>query len=233
MIVNGFWHGGDLDDLSLYCINSWIKNGYSFNLWTYNKSIQVENVVIKDAEELVPFTSYFTYDGGHTAGTPVAFSNYFRAVLLYELGGLYADLDMLCLRPYRFNKKYMFCKQGHNAYDWLESKYGEKVSIGTSIIYTKDKHQKIFSDWKNEIKRLSSGRIKHGDLGPDLFTKLIIEHSLLSYCKGKKTFNPIDFFNFDKVFEGPLVTYGIHLFSSQWKEDKEDKLNKLKAFYGE
>ena len=54
----------------------------------------------KYKHHIVDFREYFTYDEGHSKGTPVAFSNLFRAELLYQRGGLYADLDMFCLKPY-------------------------------------------------------------------------------------------------------------------------------------
>ena len=104
MIVNGFWYGKEIDELSIYCIQSWIKKGFEFHLWSYNKT-QVEGAISKNASLILKEDQYFTYDGGHSAGSPVAFSNLFRAELLYQKGGLYVDLDMLCVNAFNFTDK--------------------------------------------------------------------------------------------------------------------------------
>ena len=221
MVVNGYWHKGELDSLSKFCINTWIKNGFEFHLWTYDLSLKSDSITIKNANTIVDESEYFTYDGGHTVNTPVAFSNLFRAELLYKLGGLYVDLDLLCIKPYSFNDRFVFCEQAHNAYDWLESKYKLKLSIGTSIIYSRDKNERLFKRWAYRIRRLSNGTIRHGDLGPDLFTSLVIKEKLLSYILDKNFFNPIDFFNHNELFKSKLDTYGVHLFASQFKTNNQ------------
>jgi len=223
MTVNGFWYGEQIDELSLFCINSWISNGYEFYLWTYNTDIEIEGVTVKNAEDLLPFMSYFTYDKGHSAGTPVAFSNYFRAILLYEIGGLYVDLDMLCIKPYSFTKDYVFCKQHHSAYP---------ISIGTSIIFSKRNKNRIFKQWADSILYKAKGSIRHGDLGPDLFTSLVIKNKLLHYTLEKQYFNPIDWENSNEMFKVRVDSYGMHLFSSQWTIDDYSNIKILKDFYG-
>jgi mannosyltransferase OCH1-like enzyme len=223
MIVNGFWYGNKLDELSLFCINSWVKHGYEFHLWSYTE-YKIPGVIFKNAEDLLPSESYFTYDKGHSAGTPVAFSNYFRAVLLYEIGGLYVDLDMLCVKPYRFVQDYVFCEQEHSAFS---------LSIGTSIIYVKERNQPIFKDWCESILEKRKESIRHGDLGPDLFTSLVKKYSLHNYTLSKEYFNPVDWENSEEMFIRPFTTYGIHLFSSQWTEKDFSRLATLKQYYGE
>ena len=93
MIVNGFWFG-ELGEVQQKCIDSWENNGYEFKLWDES-----------NCDWIVSTDEYFTYKHGHSKGTPVAFSNLFRAELLFQQGGLYVDLDMLCLKPYEFNKR--------------------------------------------------------------------------------------------------------------------------------
>ena len=100
MIVNGLWYGSELGELEKLCIDSWIENGYKFRLWLYEDIEVPKDVIVKNANHIVSFDQYFTYSEGHTVGTPVAFSNLFRTQLLYKLGGLYVDLDVLCLKPY-------------------------------------------------------------------------------------------------------------------------------------
>lgn len=215
MIVNGFWYGSELGELEKLCINSWIKNGYEFYLWLYDDIEVPENVIIENANNIVSFNQYFTYNEGHTRGTPVAFSNLFRTQLLYQIGGLYSDLDMLCLKPYDFNKRFVFSEQVDSGWDY---------HVATCILYSKNKEEKIFDDWSDWIISKKSKIITHGDLGPNLLTKLIIEHDLKKYVLPKEYFCPVDWQSYKEIFDYKGDSYGIHLFSSLWDEEDYSKI---------
>ena len=218
MIVNGFWYGSELGELEKLCIDSWIKNGYEFHLWIYD-DIEVSNgVVVENANHIVSFNQYFTYNEGHSKGTPVAFSNLFRAQLLYQRGGLYTDLDVLCLKPYDFNKRFVFSEQGDNIHPY---------HVATCILYTKEAGESFFDDWSDWIIAKKNKTITHGDLGPNLFTKLITLYNLKEYVLPKEHFCPVDWESYKGIFNYRGDSYGIHLFSSMWDEDDYKKIEKL------
>lgn len=206
MVVNGFWIGDKLDYLSSYCIKSWVKQGYEFHLWTYNK-LKNANCILRDANEILEREDYFTYDGGHSKGTPVAFSNLFRAHLLYKLGGLYTDLDVYCLKKYDFKRNFTFSKQKHNKY---------RYSVGTHVIYSRYSKQNIFDNWINKINELRADNIRHGDLGPDLLTSLINKNILNNYVVDEEIFSPVGFYELNKLNSiNYSNSYGVHLYGSQ------------------
>jgi len=212
MIINGFWHGSELGELEKLCINSWIKNGYEFHLWVYDLDIKVsENVVIENANHIVDLREYFTYDEGHSKGTPIAFSNLFRAELLYQRGGLYVDLDVLCLKPYHFNKRFVFSEQVDSGWEW---------HVATCILYSENQGEELFKDWIDWIiaKRNNWRSTTHGDLGPNLITPLIISRDLKEYVLPKHYFCPIDWQSYKEIFTYDGDSYGIHLYSSIWEE---------------
>ena len=215
MIVNGFWYGSELGELEKLCIDSWIKNGYEFHLWIYD-DIEVSNgVVVENANHIVSFNQYFTYNEGHSKGTPVAFSNLFRAQLLYQRGGLYSDLDVLCLKPYDFNKRFVFSEEGDSTHPY---------HVATCILYTKEMGESFFDDWSDWILSMKSGIIKHGDLGPNLFTKLVIDNKLEKYVLPKEHFCPVDWESYKDVLEYKSDSYGLHLYRSLWNEKDRKKL---------
>ena len=222
MIVNGFWHGLKLGELEKLCINSWIKNGYEFHLWVYDLDIKVsENVVIENANHIVDLREYFTYDEGHSKGTPIAFSNLFRAELLYQRGGLYVDLDVLCLKPYHFNKRFVFSEQVDSGWDY---------HVATCILYSENQGEELFKDWIDWIiaKRNNWSSTTHGDLGPNLITPLIISRDLKEYVLPKHYFCPIDWQSYKEIFTYDGDSYGIHLFSSVWDDEDYKNIDKLK-----
>ena len=180
MVVNGFWYGSELGELEKECIVSWINNGYEFHLWVYDLDIEVpDKVVIANANHIVQFSEYFTYDEGHSKGTPIAFSNLFRAELLYQRGGLYTDLDVLCLRPYDFNNRFVFSEQVDSGWDY---------HVATCILYSENAGEELFKDWIDWIiaKRNSKRSTTHGDLGPNLLTPLIVSKDLKEFEKDLK-----------------------------------------------
>ena len=219
--VNGFWYGTELGELEKLCINSWIENGYEFNLWLYDDIEVPEGVIVKNASDIISIDEYFTYDDGVSKGTAVAFSNLFRSNLLYQRGGLYIDLDVLCLRPYNFDKRFVFSRQ-------IDSEWGYHVA--TCIIYSENTEEEIFNDWSNRIietKNVSS--IAHGDLGPHLFTRLIELYNLKKYVLPKRNFCPIDWESYKDVLESNFDSYGVHLYRSLWDDEDYKNINKLKS----
>ena len=222
MIVNGFWYGSELGELEKLCIESWIKNGYEFYLWVYDLDIEVpDKVVIANANHIVAFSEYFTYDEGHSKGTPIAFSNLFRAQLLYQRGGLYVDLDVLCLKPYDFNKRFVFSEQIDTGLDG---------DVATCILYSKDMGESFFDDWSDWIiaKKNNWRPIAHGDLGPNLFTKLITLYNLKEYVLPKEYFCPIGWPSHKDIFDYKGDSYGIHLFGSLWDEEDYKNIERLR-----
>ena len=208
---NGFWHGSELGELEKLCIDSWIKNGYEFNLWLYDDIEVPKGVSIKNANDIVSFNQYFTYNEGHSVGTPVAFSNLFRAQLLYNLGGLYIDLDVLCLKPFEFDERFVFSEQ-------IDS--GHPYHVATCILYSYNRGERLFDDWSDWIISMKGKKITHGDLGPNLFTKLIVGNKLERYVLPKEYFCPVDWQTYKDIFKDNYGSpYTIHLFGSIWEEE--------------
>jgi len=226
--VNGFWYGSELGELEKLCINSWIKNGYEFHLWLYDDVKVPKGVIKENANEIINLdpssdvrVKYFTYDKGHSKGTPVAFSNLFRAQLLYKNGGLYVDLDVLCLKPYEFNGRFVFSEQ-------VDS--GHSYHVATCIIYSEKSGEFIFDDWTDWIRSLCSRSITHGDLGPNLFTKIILENKLEAFVLPKEYFCPVDWQSYKDIFDYKGDSYGVHLFNSLWELDERKGIHSREIF---
>lgn len=205
MIVNGFWFG-KMGEVQQRCIDSWEKNGYEFKLW--NES---------NCDEILSTDEYFTYQHGHSKGTPIAFSNLFRAELLYQRGGLYVDLDMLCLKPYDFNKRFVFSEQFDTGWDF---------HIATCIIYSEHSEEQIFKDWANRIRKIGENST-HGDLGPNLITPLVVKYGYQDYALPKENFCPVVWQSYEDVFTYDGDAYGLHLYTSLWSEEDEISFRNL------
>ncbi|MCV3346541.1 glycosyltransferase [Campylobacter lari] len=118
--ISSFWYTPKgykgISLMELLSIKSFIDNGYKFILYTYNLDDKIFRTLdelfndfeLKNANEIVPFKNYFRDDRG--AGV-AAFSDYFRFNLLYLKGGVWVDLDMICLNYIDLNEEYIFTQE--------------------------------------------------------------------------------------------------------------------------
>src|SRR5258706_15700097 len=116
-VVHGMWVGTHLSPLEHLTLRSFAHFGHEFQLWAYDDLSHCEfpkGVTLRDAEEIIPRSKVFaksgvdreTGVGRNSFGAP--FSDLFRYKLLYEHGGIWADMDVTCLKPFEFEEEYAF-----------------------------------------------------------------------------------------------------------------------------
>jgi glycosyltransferase involved in cell wall biosynthesis len=116
-VVHGMWVGAHLSRMELLTLHSFAQHGHEFHLWAYDdlSKFQLPRAVkLRDAEEIIPRKKVFakksrdreTGVGKNSFGAP--FSDLFRFKLLYEQGGIWADMDVTCLKPFDFKGEYAF-----------------------------------------------------------------------------------------------------------------------------
>ncbi len=96
--VSGLWIGGGekLPFLAELCIRSYMKHGVSFQLFTYRPYANIpEGVILRDANEIIEEHLVFQ----HESGSYALFADWFRNKFLYENGGIWTDLDVICISP--------------------------------------------------------------------------------------------------------------------------------------
>lgn len=116
-IINGLWIGTELNPLEQLCIQSFIRNGHIFQLWTYSIIRNIpEGTIIKNANDIIDSKDIFSYVNtnkfGHGKGSYAGFSDIFRYKLLYEYGGWWTDMDITCLKKLDFEDDYVFRQNG-------------------------------------------------------------------------------------------------------------------------
>lgn len=98
-VVQGLWIGETLGPIGQLSIRSFLAQGHRFHLYTYGKVEGVpRGAQVLDAAEILPASRIFKYrDHDSYAG----FSNHFRYRLLLLRGGIWTDVDVVCLRKLR------------------------------------------------------------------------------------------------------------------------------------
>lgn len=165
--VFSLWIGPNLSILEQTCINSFLEKGTAFILYIYNNLENVpQGTIIKDANTVVPFLEYKQYDN------PSYFSNLFRYTLLYELGGIWVDMDLICIHSIDLSNEYIFSSELKN----------DEQHTNAGIIGCPPKTRLMY-DCKQEVQTIvhSKQRIKHGQLGPKVLKKYVSKHNLDHY----------------------------------------------------
>jgi hypothetical protein len=112
--VHGLWIGKNFSPVELLCIHSYLENGHEFHLWAYDflETKLPEGVILEEASKIIPRENVFCYkylnQFGHGKGSYAGFSDIFRYKLLYQYGGWWTDMDVVCLKMLDFPGPYVF-----------------------------------------------------------------------------------------------------------------------------
>ena len=107
VIVQSLWVGPELSLMEQYSIRSFLKHGFEFHLYTYEKVRNVpRGTILKNANEIMPNKEVFKLKE-----TFLPFSDIWRYKMLYEKGNYWVDLDMICLKPFDFKDPYVFSSE--------------------------------------------------------------------------------------------------------------------------
>ena len=220
-IAKSLWIGDRLFPQHIISINSFIQNGFEYNLYVYDDVKNVPSgVILCDANEVIPKDEIWYYNSGFNKGSPSGFSNQFRFKILYEYGGLWTDTDMVLMMPYNFHdKKYTLIS---------ETNENGEVHPTTSLIFSESgtSSEKIWLEAIDNISYRNKARVIHGETGPELVTYLVNKYNLHNYVLPPNAFCAIGWHETDKLIDGtqlPEDVIGLHLFDAQSNLNDIDK----------
>jgi len=226
--IQGLWIGKSLSLMEQLSIKSFLANGHEYHLYTYGKVKNIpEGTIVKDGNEILPKQKIFKHNIGQEKGSYAGFSELFRWKLLLDKGGIWSDLDVVCLKPFDFNKKYVFSS---------EKSPSGKTKITTCIIKVPIKNQLIKSCYEFAKKR-DPQTVRFAEMGPKLIDSQVREFKLNSFVLPPNAFCPINYWDFDKFidpnfkFKIPKETYAIHLWNEKWRRGDKTEGEILKAIY--
>jgi hypothetical protein len=222
--IKSLWIGKDLSPIELLCINSYLQNGHLFELYVYDRIGNIPpGVEIKDAGLIIPKSEVFSITLGKHKNSFSMFSNYFRYKLLYNYGGWWSDLDIICLKHYDFQQEYVFSR---------EKTRDQKETVGSGLF----KCPKSAPVMKYCMETAQGMFLKKEDLfwgkaGPILLANAVSMYELIDYSLSPGIFSPLGYFEIYKIFSElklPRNTYSLHLFNSSWIVQKYPKYGYFK-----
>ena len=213
-VANSLWIGKKLFPQHIMSINSFLQNGFQYNLYVYDEVKNIPSGVnVLDGNDILPDSAIWYYGKGFNKGSPSGFSNEFRFTLLNTLGGLWVDTDVVLLKDFNLNKPYIFIS---------ERNVNNDIHPTSSVIY----HDlsvylfagKLFSEAIDNISYRNKDRVIHGETGPDLITYLVNKYNLEEYVLPPNAFCSIAWHETNKLIDGtqlPEDVIGLHLFDAQ------------------
>lgn len=182
-------------------ISSFLERGHEVHIYSY-EPLEGVNLRAKpmDAEEILSSSRIFTYKDGWAAGHLSGFADWFRYKLLFERGGWWVDTDVICLKPFTSEKRFVFAS---------EHEVGDPKSITNNIIYARNPGEEIFAK-ACEICEERGADVGFAETGPLLVSNLVKEMGLLEFVEDPEIFNPVHY--------GDIGTLLLHPFVFQMKK---------------
>ncbi|MFC0321990.1 glycosyltransferase [Gallibacterium melopsittaci] len=238
--IQMLWIGEKLSPIEQLSIRSFLANGHPVHLYVYEDVIGIpEGTTVLNANEIIPSNQIFKFLGSYAA-----FADLFRWKLLLDKGGYYSDMDVICIKPFRFQCDIIVgWEQNGTLLTPTIMKFPAKSPL-VEIMYNSAKYPlKIFrhDNWKVILKKLyyfltrkEMKAIGWGECaGP-----LALSRAYFYYQYNKKiipldsdVFYPIYWTKVKKFIEPdaisidslPKSTHAVHLWNEVWKREGMDK----------
>lgn len=213
-IVTGLWIGSSLPPLAELCIRSFQDHGFSFQLLAYEKPANTPNdTVIIDAREILPKDELFTHCTGSLAPT----ADRIRYHYLAQFGGIWTDMDVVCLRPFEAathpwfglqepglaNLAVLHFPKGHGVMVAMETQMADPAApmpwdSAKEILHKQEwratwpdlRHRRVHAEW--------------GLGGPEGFTRALKHFGIFGQAVAPHTFNPIPYTAWRWAFNGTI-----------------------------
>jgi hypothetical protein len=214
-VVQSLWIGPRLSAMERLSIESFLRHGHEFHLYTYDA---VEGVpagaVIREGREILPKERIFFYrDFPSVSG----FSNFFRYKLLLDRGGWWVDADMVCLRPFVFDTPHVFASEVSKGVTCVSSgairapRGSEAMSWAWDVCQSKD-----------------PSTLRWGETGPALVATAVERFSLQNAVQPPEIFCPLPYADWHRLLDAdapplPGTSVALHLWNEMWRREGCDK----------
>lgn len=222
--IQGLWVGGALSRVEKLCISSFLAQGHDFHLYCYGKVDGVpDGVKVFDGEEILKSKYiFFNSDRKSYAG----FSNLFRYKLLRDRGGIWTDLDVVCLKPFNFTDEAVIAQEVHD---------DGTIIVASCVIGCREQNSPLMTECFERAQRVNRSRQRFGTLGPDFLSKFVKKYERRVSIKPPSVFCPIPYPRWSDLISGDPdlqasvcnsiseETLAVHLWNEMWRLANIDK----------
>lgn len=215
--IQTLWIGSKLTKMELLSLKSFLFNSHEIHLYLYEKLEDLPNgVIIHDANEIIPAEKIFKYKNN---GSYAGFANLFTYKLLIEKGGIWSDLDIICIKPISTAEDYLFAS---------ERLPDERVQVNNCFIKA-PKNSPVIEYCYNIALNKNPEELYWGETGPKLLTQAVLKYGMEEFVVDPEVICPLDYWNCPDLINKPLKdiiteeTFTIHLWNEMWRRNLMDK----------
>jgi len=227
-----FWARGNFSNVEKIVANSFHRNGYKLNVWTYGDIPNVPSrATLKDAREILPESLFFSLPNGSCA----PFSDLFRYAVLNKVGGLWVDTDVIALKsaqeipafPFLVTERHRVGRIKRLA-EVLRGNPSSQV-VNNVIFNPAPASGNIIDLAYLYSERFPKEKVKWGELGPSLLhaiEKIYPDHGFR--IMGPDFANALGYWMCPKILLKPGVklpseAFFFHLYNQTWRDAHVDK----------
>lgn len=221
-----FWHGGSLSPLERLAITSFVTQGFDLTVWTYGDIPNLPNGArLADASIILPASALFLNQRGSYA----SFSDWFRYSLLSRFGGLYADTDVIALKPASDLPPEKFLV---SQWQWSKRRFRPRtwrIAITNNLIHNPNPAKGDLIDLACAYaERFPKAAIDWSEIGPDLIEAITRIHPTHFYRIMPPGFaNPIGYWQSPQALLRPGElrpnAFFLHCYNEMWRRAGIDK----------
>jgi hypothetical protein len=228
--IQSLWIGKTLGTLEQLSIRSFLDNGHPYHLYLYGPVEGLPPAVqVFDANQVLPESEVFYYRTGSGRGSPAGFSNRFRYKLLLDRGGWWCDLDVVCLKPFLFERDLVLAAQRRRSIVL-------RTVLNNGIMRAPRDSPLMRACYRGATAAGAS--VSWGQTGP----RLLSRHFCLSWVprqllrlrwalrsvQAASVFQPVDWWEAKEIVnpgrEWDLSgSYAVHLWNEMWRANGVDK----------
>lgn len=216
--IQSLWIGklGQLERLSMA---SFLANSHRYHLYAYDMNLPVPpGVELKDAREILPEESIFTYKDGKSKGGYSGFADLFRYMLLAQKGGWWADTDIICLKP--------FIADSDLILGYERTRYfTKKICIGA--LFATPEHP-LLRACSHDALTADVRNIRFAQNGEPIMRMHVKRLKLTSHIRPPNIFNPINWWQSKRITRPntasilPPESLALHCYAESWRWRMQD-----------
>lgn len=231
--IVSFWHG-PMSWLEALSIASFVRQGHKVEVYSYDSIPGLpEAAQPRDARAVLPEEKLVFYKGH---GTPGVFSDHFRYAALRAGLGVYADLDVYCVRPIAGRPDYLMAWERPGSVNGAVLYMAAEAPLLADLLTVFETerrplfepHLPVFRRFEVAVRRLVGDRVspehmQYGATGPMALTYFVAKHGLNARVLPAASFYPVPYEGIPALMEAGSSleaaitpeTLGIHLWRSQ------------------
>jgi hypothetical protein len=219
--IQSLWIGARLSTLERLSIQSFLDYGHEYHLYVYQDLSDLPaGAVARDANEILPASQIFQY---RERKSYAAFANVFRYKLLHERGGVWADADIIALRPLDLADEHAFASE---TVEWRD------MPVPRTVVTNCFLKAPTGSPAMAHALRISMAKdwatLRWGEIGPRLVGEVIEAQGLQRFVMAAAAFCPIAYRGWRQLIDPqppslPAEAYAVHFWNEMWRLAGQDR----------